>query len=116
MDLNHLHFHVKDLDETAAFYGKYFQFEKHAQYGELVFLRNPEGFDLALEPGALDPMPKWFHFGFRLSSAQQAKDLHERMTSDGLAGLEDFSEFPTHVSFVCLDPNGYAIEIYADTP
>ena len=79
----------------------------------LTFLGDESGFDLALmddrEPGR---MPAWFHFGYRLDSAQEVVDIHDRMSDSGVAIVKPLYRDDSLISFRCSDPDGYAIEIY----
>jgi len=112
LDLNHLHLHVKNLDRAQRFYESYFQFREHMRYGDILFLRNLSGFDLALVPDRKPtPFPGWFHFGFRLKDAHAVRRLQSRMSSEGVTvgEVEDHNEYMT---FRCVDPDGYSIEIY----
>jgi len=112
MDLNHLQLHVKSLDRAQRFYESYFRFRESILHGDILFLRNTSGFDLALVP---DPkpssFPEWFHFGFRLANPRAVRKLHSRMNSEGVRvhGIEDYKDY---VTFRCMDPDGYSIEIY----
>ncbi len=69
--LNHLHLHVADLAKSRAFYERWFAFREKAIHGEILFLTDDSGFDLALVPHA-EPanFPSWYHHGFRLATAQ----------------------------------------------
>jgi len=113
MNLNHLHLHVQDLDRAKRFYESYLSFEERRREDEILFLRSADGFDLALTP---DPrpasMPEWFHFGFRLPTAQEVRNLHQRMRAEGVRMPKPLFEAEDLVSFRCTDPDGYAIEIY----
>jgi catechol 2,3-dioxygenase-like lactoylglutathione lyase family enzyme len=78
--LTHLGLPVRDLDRARAFYETWLGFAARPpqQYPDgTVFVRNAEGFDLALHPlpdGEQPyPMPPFFHFGFRLPTAE---DVH----------------------------------------
>ena len=112
MDLNHLHLHVRNLDRAKRFYESYFGFREHMRHGNILFLRNTSGFDLALVPDR-EPasLPEWFHFGFRLGSENAVRKLHGRMTSGGVE-VEEIEEYDGYVTFSCEDADGYAIEVY----
>jgi catechol 2,3-dioxygenase-like lactoylglutathione lyase family enzyme len=110
--LNHLHLHVKNVNRAQRFYESYFRFREHMRHGDILFLRNKSGFDLALvsdqKPSSF---PDWFHFGFRLAGPRAVRKLQKRMSSEGVPvdELEDYGEY---VSFRCTDPDGYSIEVY----
>ena len=112
MDLNHLHLHVRNLDRARRFYESYFRFRERVRHGNILFLRNTSGFDLALAPDRTPfSFPEWFHFGFRLGSAQAVRKLHRRMNSEGIR-VDDIEEHAGYVTFRCLDSDGYGIEVY----
>jgi catechol 2,3-dioxygenase-like lactoylglutathione lyase family enzyme len=112
MDLNHLHLHVKNLDRAKRFYESYFGFRERVRHADILFLRNTSGFDLALAPDRKSSsFPHWFHFGFRLGSVRALRELHGRMTSEGIE-VDDVEEYPGYVTFRCVDSDGYAIEVY----
>lgn len=113
MDLNHLHLHVRDVTRSQRFYGLYFGFTKRMEEDGILFLRNAEGFDLALRPVGNPPeFPDWFHFGFRLPSAKNVHDLLSRMEASGVNIIKPLYEEKTLVSFMCADPDGHKIQIY----
>ena len=110
-DLNHLHLHVRDVARSRAFYEGWFGVAE-LRAGDPLFLRNGDGFDLALAP---DPepaaLPRWFHVGFQLASADEVRDLHGRMRAAGVALRTDLVEEVDTVSFKCEDPDGLAVEV-----
>lgn len=111
MALNHLHLHVADIDRSRAFYETFFGFREDVWHGPILFLADETGFQLALAPGVVEPMPAWWHFGFRLPEAQAVRDLGGRLAGAGHEVVEtgDDSDFGW-----CrvLDPDGYRIEVY----
>jgi catechol-2,3-dioxygenase len=112
MDLNHLHLHVRNVDRSKRFYESYFGFRERVRHGDILFLRNTSGFDLALVPDRTPlSFPQWFHFGFRLGSACTVRTLHGHMSSEG-AQVQDIKEYPGYLTFRCTDPDGYGIEVY----
>jgi len=113
--LNHLHLHVASVDRAADFYQRYFAFTRHVTDGEVQFLRDAAGMDLALAPGEPDAMPPWFHFGFRLDDAQAVRTLHDRLAADGVAIAEPFERDEHSAAFRCRDPDGHLIEVYWET-
>jgi catechol 2,3-dioxygenase-like lactoylglutathione lyase family enzyme len=113
MDLNHLHLHVKDIDKSRKFYEKYFGFSEHTWHGEILFLRNGKGFDLALCPDENEwDFPGWFHFGFRLNSAGEVKKLFAEIKSGSEKIDTELEESDEFVFFRCLDPDMNKLEIY----
>lgn len=113
MELNHLHLHVRDVGVSRSFYETHLRLTEKVRYGDLLFLRDESGFDLALmldeSPAA---MPPWFHFGCRLASASAVRATYESMRQAGVTIRKALYEDPELVSFTCEDPDGYAIEIY----
>jgi catechol 2,3-dioxygenase-like lactoylglutathione lyase family enzyme len=112
MDLNHLHLHVRNVDRSKRFYESYFGFRERVRHGNILFLRNASGFDLALVPDRTPlSFPEWFHFGFRLGGARAVRMLHDHMSSKG-GQVQDIEEYPGYMTFRCADPDGYGIEVY----
>src|ERR1700722_12639562 len=112
MDLNHLHLHVKNLDRAHHFYEAQFQFREHMRHGDILFLRNTSGFDLALVPDRKPSLfPGWFHFGFRLTSSRAVQQKHDRMLSEGVP-VSDVEDYENYGTFRCTVPDGYPIEVY----
>ena len=58
-----------------------------------------------------EDFPTWFHFGFRLASAADVRDLHGRMSA-GEAPVRPLHDDADYVWFRCADPDGHAIEVY----
>ena len=107
MDLNHLHLGVDDIDASRAFYEK-LGFRGYAWHGKVLFVRNDEGFDLALAPYGRGEMPEWFHVGCRLDSPDAVRALRGKLDDHVIAGGDD----PDFVWFRAADPDGYQIEVY----
>jgi catechol 2,3-dioxygenase-like lactoylglutathione lyase family enzyme len=116
MDLNHLHLKVRSVDASKAFYGRWFGLSEHAWHGDMVFMRDGVGMDLALAPAeAPDSMPEWFHFGFRLATADAVEALHDGLAAAGVPIAEPLLREADLVLFRCADPDGYKIEVYWET-
>ena len=82
------------------------------RHSNILFMRNASGFDLALVPDrTTTSFPEWFHFGFRLASPRAVRTMHRRMSSEGVR-VDDIEEYEDYVTFRCMDPDGYRIEIY----
>jgi catechol 2,3-dioxygenase-like lactoylglutathione lyase family enzyme len=113
--LRHLALLVHDLSRSRRFYETYFGFGTSSQwFGETLFVRNAEGFDLALMRGEPPPNPGAFHhFGFQAASADAVRQLQTRLQVDGVSIVEEVEE-PDLVSFKCIDPDGYTVEVYCD--
>lgn len=94
MQLNHLNIDVRDIERSRRFYEAYF------------------GFDLALHPvGGEEQEWAGFHFGFRLAEKRAVADLLRQMEGEGVTVVEREDE-DGFLSFKCLDPDGYRIEVY----
>ena len=114
MQLNHLHLKVRAVEPARAFYARYFGMRDHVWHGEMLFMRDDAGMDLALapEPSAA-PLPEWFHFGFRLASKAAVEALHDRMAAEGAPITEALTTDDEALTvFRCADPDGHAIEVY----
>ena len=109
----HLNLVVTDLERSLAFYEEHFGFTRHAEYGDgTVFVRNAQGFDLGLKPGAPSTMPApTMHFGFRAPHPEAVRALRDELHRTGAPFTEESDE-DDFVGCKVLDPDGYEIEIY----
>lgn len=115
MHLLHLGLPVRDHERSLRFYATYFGFDPATAQtypDATVIVRNGDGFDLALHPSAETPAPStFFHFGFAVPDAGAVDALRTRLERDGVPIVERDDE-PDLVSFKCLDPDGWRIEVY----
>jgi catechol 2,3-dioxygenase-like lactoylglutathione lyase family enzyme len=113
--LLHLNLTVADVARSEAFYARWFGFDRRPETmsDDTRFVRNRDGFDLALHPGAppAPPAPA-VHFGFRTEEADEVRALLGELRAAGVSITETHDE-PDYVSLKCLDPDGYEIEVYA---
>ena len=113
MKANHIHLHCRDLEVSKAFYKKWFELVDGPDYGDIVFVRSAEGFDLALsaddDPA---PLPPWFHWGFKLATAQAVRDLLARMQDSDVQITKSLVDHDDLVMFRCADPDAHQIELY----
>jgi catechol 2,3-dioxygenase-like lactoylglutathione lyase family enzyme len=113
--LLHLGLPVRDYERSLRFYAAYFAFDPATAqlYPDgTTIVRNADGFDLALHPSTeAVPDRTFLHFGFGLPDGDAVKALHQRMASDGVSIVE-FDDEPGMVSFKCLDPDGWRVEVY----
>jgi catechol 2,3-dioxygenase-like lactoylglutathione lyase family enzyme len=113
MNLNHIHLHVASVARAKAFYERYFGMRELVWHGDMVFMRDAAGMDLALAPtDNVEPFPSWFHIGFRLDDHAAVKALFGRVQDDGVrinAALTVEGDFSF---FRCTDPDGTQIEVY----
>jgi catechol 2,3-dioxygenase-like lactoylglutathione lyase family enzyme len=112
--LRHLGLPVTDDERSLRFYARYFGFDpataRRAPDGT-VLVRNAEGFDLALHPGAVPAdKPAFLHFGFAAADAPAVRALREQIRGDGVEIVEEDDE-PDYVAFKCLDPDGWRVEV-----
>lgn len=113
MNLNHLHIQVRSPERSMAFYARHFGLREFMRHGDVVFLRDGAGMDLALAPAEAPPaMPPWFHFGFRQGSAGEVEALHAALVADGAPIAEPLELDAGFAAFRCRDPDGYLIEVY----
>jgi catechol 2,3-dioxygenase-like lactoylglutathione lyase family enzyme len=110
---------VRDYQRSLHFYATYFGFDPDTaqEYPDgTLIVRDPEGFDLALHPSQETvPSPTFLHFGFPVSDADAVRALRTRMERDGVPIVE-YDEEPELVSFKCLDPDGWRVEVYWEPP
>ena len=62
--LNHVHLGALNVVRSMDFYCRHLGFEKVADHGEGVFLKNGQGFLIAIDPVDDVGLPGWFHVGF----------------------------------------------------
>lgn len=113
MNLNHLHLRVRSRDASQRFYETFFGLAEQARHGDIVFLGDRAGMDLALAPAEeVEAFPTWFHFGFRLPSPGEVERLHARLSEAGAPIREPLTREDELVYFRCADPDGYGVEVY----
>jgi catechol 2,3-dioxygenase-like lactoylglutathione lyase family enzyme len=110
--LNHLHLHVASVERARDFYHRWFGLQPQGMHGDVLFMRDDGGLDLALAPGPRDELPPWFHFGFRLESSEAVRALHDRLAGAGAELAATLSEETDFVWFRCRDPDDHLIEVY----
>ena len=107
VDVNHLHLGVDDIERSRAFYEQ-LGFREHLWHGDVMFMRNDHGFDLALAPHGRGAMPDWFHVGCRLDAPGEVRKLRATLDTRVFASGDE----PDFVWFRMTDPDGYQIEVY----
>ena len=115
MDLNHLNLRVRDATACRDFYQRHFGFEPAFEAEGGYFIRNEDGFLLALVPA--DPhhdLPPGFHVGFGLDDADAVEALHRELTAAGArpTEIDDHRPDGDYVTFRCWDPDGTEIEVF----
>ena len=119
MDLNHLNLRVRDAVECRAFYLRHFGFEPAFEADGGFFIRNGEGFLLALVPvEEHQPLPHGFHIGFGLDCADDVFACHRALTAAavGVGEIEDLRPNEDYVTFRTADPDGTEIEVFWEAP
>jgi catechol-2,3-dioxygenase len=113
MQLNHLNLQVNDITRARHFYEIYFGFAagEAVWHEDVLFLRNAQGFDLALAPSGDRPAAGGFHFGFHLADRTAVRELRLRLLADSIPVFDEWDE-PGYVGFKCADPDGHAVEVY----
>lgn len=113
MNLNHVHLAGPDVAALRRFYETWFGFRKVADHGDGAFLRNRDGFLIAIDPVAKPHrFPKWFHLGFCLGAPGPVRKLHRRMKAARVPiarGLIDIEG--ECAAYYCVDPAGTKIEV-----
>jgi catechol 2,3-dioxygenase-like lactoylglutathione lyase family enzyme len=115
MRLRHLGLPVRDFERSLRFYTAYFGFDPATAqtYPDgTTIVRNAERFDLALHPAPDAVAAEGFlHFGFFMADASSAHALRKRLEHNDVPVVERDDE-PDLVSFKCLDPDGWRVEVY----
>ncbi len=106
---------MRDYDRSLRFYATYFGFDPGTARSHpdgTVIVRNADRFDLALHPATEATAPPAFlHFGFAMAGPEAVRALRARLERDGVPVVERDDE-PDLVSFKCLDPDGWRVEVY----
>src|SRR5687768_14145095 len=115
MDLNHLNLRVRDADGCRDFYERHFGFRPAFEADGGYFVRNDDGFLLALVPAdPHEPLPDGFHIGFGLDGADEVTALHATLSAAGSVRVGDVEDHrpggDDYVTFRCWDPAGPEIE------
>lgn len=103
-----------DLERSRRFYREWLGFDGEEMVVEdgTLFLRNAEGFDLALHPGTPPrPPAPTIHFGLRFDAPDGVRALAARMVDAGVQLTETYDD-EEYVTRKVLDPDGYEIELY----
>ncbi len=113
MNINHLHLKVRSVERARSFYQRFFGLRDFVWHGDMLFMRDGAGMDLALAP-TTEPTsaPEWFHLGFRLDAAEQVEELYADLNSSQVPIRHPLVREDDLVSFRCEDPDGYGVEIY----
>ena len=115
MDLNHLNLRVRDAAACRDFYETYFGFRSAFEADGGYFVRNDEGFLLALIPAEPhQTLPEGFHIGFGLGDPAELTSLLGDLDAAGIgtSALEDYRPREDYVTFRCWDPDGTEIEVF----
>ena len=113
MNIKHLHLHVKDRSVSERFYEAWLGLRIARRGKAITFMTDDSGFDLALmDDFAPGSMPQWFHFGTRVESSDAVSTLHQKMREAAVPIAKPLFQDETLSSFRCVDPDGYAIEVY----
>ena len=115
VDLNHLNLRVRDPAACRDFYQVHFEFRPAFETDGGYFVRNDDGFLLALIPTeAHQPLPDGFHIGFRIDTPQHVAAQRDQLVAGGMrvSDLEDHRPAEAYVTFRCWDPDGTEIEVF----
>jgi catechol 2,3-dioxygenase-like lactoylglutathione lyase family enzyme len=115
MDLNHLNLRVADASACRDFYQRHFGFQPAFEADGGFFVRNEDGFLLALIPAERhQALPDGFHIGFGLDAADAVASLHATLSAAGVTvtDIEDSRPDADYVTFRCWDPDGTEVEVF----
>ena len=116
--VKHIHLACADHARSVAFFEKYFgfRFDRSLPRGDAkptTVIRNATGFEIALETDAQNAqLPKWFHIGFLMASADQCRALYDQMVAGGVQIVEPLKENGQLLTYMCADPDGHDLQIY----
>jgi len=110
----HLNLVVSDVERAARFYQELLGMELQWREGQFVFLCGG-ALELALVQGR-PLIHRRFHFGFRVGDRDEVDRWLERVRAHGAAITHGPADYGEYYTFSLRDPDGYAIEIYAEGP
>jgi catechol 2,3-dioxygenase-like lactoylglutathione lyase family enzyme len=119
VDLNHLNLRVRDAAACRDFYERHFGFRPAFEADGGYFVRNDDGFLLALIPSEPhQPLPGGFHIGFGLDDAESVMGTHRTLADAAvrLTDVQDLRPGERYVSFRCWDPDETEIEVFWEEP
>jgi catechol 2,3-dioxygenase-like lactoylglutathione lyase family enzyme len=119
MDLNHLNLRVRDAPACRDFYQRHFGFRPSFEADGGFFVRNDDGFVLALIPVERhQALPDGFHIGFGLDDADAVFAKHTELGAAGVrvGEIEDERPDDDYVTFRCWDPDETEIEVFWEEP
>jgi len=115
VDINHLNLGVGDPGTCRDFYQRHFGFRPAFEADGGYFIRNDEGFLLALVPAPdHHPLPNGFHIGFGVDVAERVAGLHHELVVAGVrvGPFEDCRPAEAYVTFRCWDPDDTEVEVF----
>jgi catechol 2,3-dioxygenase-like lactoylglutathione lyase family enzyme len=115
VDLDHLNLRVEDANACREFYERHFGFRLAFEAEGGWFLRNDDGFLLALVPAERhQALPEGFHIGFGVEKADSVTAKHAELAAAGVpvVDVEDSRPSEEYVTFRCWDPDGTEIEVF----
>ena len=115
MDLNHLNLRVLDIHACRAFYERHFGFRLAFEADGGFFVRNEDGFLLALVPAVEhQALPDGVHIGFGLDDRDHVAALHRELVDAGMrtTEIEDHRPSSEYVTFRCWDPDDTEVEVF----
>ena len=115
VDINHLNLGVRDPGTCRDFYQRHFGFRRAYEAEGGYFVRNDDGFLLALMPAPdHHPLPNGFHIGFGVDAPERVAVLRDELVAAGVrvGPIEDHRPAEAYVTFRCWDPNDTEIEVF----
>ena len=123
----HCALHVRDLDQSIAFYRDYCGLEIVKEHGEgesrVVWLASPgeeQNFVLVLlcgGPGRAQDKDDMTHYGFGVPAREDIDKIAERARKDGILHWEP-RDYAPPTGYLCgvRDPSGYIVEFSHGQP
>lgn len=112
MKFTHLNLMVENVQETKAFFEKYFNMKCFVDAGEkFVALTDEDDFMFNLVHDEDVEYPATFHIGFEQSSVEEVDAMYEELEANG---FEPDEPLYTHDSytFYFMSPGKFTVEVY----
>ncbi len=117
MKLNHVDLQVSSVPHARTFFETHFGFRCAMQREDKIALLEDEtGFSLGVSNLSGSPPPAYppdFHIGFILENESEVRATHQRLKTAGVRIKAELARGGPNVYFMCVGPDGIAIEVRA---
>lgn len=117
MNLNHIDLQVSEVEKSRRFFETFFNLSTtYQRESEIALLEDANGMLLGVSNLFGSPPPTYppdFHVGFRLDDVEAVKAKYQEIKAAGVPIKYDLAIGGPALYFVCLAPDGIAVEVSA---